>query len=296
MMHNNGEVMMSVGDLAAIIGAKVRAGRARIGLTRRQLAAKAGVSERYLNELEHGASNASLAILVKVADALGESPVSLLGASEPLVGRPIARELQSLAGSMTMAEQQALVAIAAEWLAEHRRSSKGVALLGLRGAGKSSLGKMLAARHGVPLISVTAEIESRAGMSLNEIFNLGGPDAYRAMEDEVITDVVGRDGRVVLETAGGITSNNSAMSTILARFKTVWLKASPEEHLTRVARQGDLRPMKGNPTAMEHLKTLLAARETEYARADATVDTSGRSLADSFADLDAITASVLADA
>jgi len=284
---------MPTADIAAAVGAKVRAGRARMGLTRKQFAAKAAVSERYLNELENGAANASIAILAKVAEALGESPANLMAEWQPMQALPILRELQSLFGTTTLPEQHALVPVVATWLAERRRASKGIALLGLRGAGKSSLGKMLAARHSIPLVSVTREIERRAGMGLNEIFNLGGPDSYRAMENDVIADLVSREGRIVLETAGGITGNSEMMTTILARFKTVWLKASPEEHLARVARQGDMRPMRDNPTALEHLKALLVAREPEYARADAMIDTSGRSIEDCFADLETIATSAL---
>ncbi len=282
---------MPSADIATTIGARVRAGRARMGLTRKQFAAKAAVSERYLNELENGAANASIAVIAKVAEALGQSPASLMGELEPMPAQHILRELRTLVGTMTLPEQQALVPTAATWLAERRRASKGIALLGLRGAGKSSLGKMLAALHAVPLVSVTREIERRAGMSLNEIFSLGGPDAYRAMENDVIVDIVSREGRIVLETAGGITGNSEMMTTILARFKTVWIKASPAEHLARVAGQGDMRPMQGNSTALEHLKALLVAREPEYARADTMIDTSGRSIEDCFADLKAIAAS-----
>ena len=272
------------------MGAKVRAGRASLGLTRKQFAAKAGVSERYLNELENGASNASIAIIVKVAGALSQTPASLMGEQDPKLAQPMPPELRALFTAMTLPEQQALLPVAVTWLAERRRASKGVALLGLRGAGKSSLGKMLAAHHGVPLISVTREIERRAGMRINEIFNLGGPEAYRAMENEVIADLVAREGKIVLETAGGIAGNSEMMAMILARFKTVWLKASPEDHLARVAGQGDTRPTQGNPKAVEHLKALLVAREPEYARADTMIDTSGRSIEDCFADLKTIAA------
>ena len=281
---------MPTADLAAAMGAKVRAGRASLGLTRKQFAAKAGVSERYLNELENGASNASIAIIVKVAGALGQPPASLMREQDSDPAEPKLPELQVLFTTMTLSEQQALVPVAATWLAEHRRASKGIALLGLRGAGKSSLGKMLAAHHGVPLVSVTREIERRAGMRINEIFNLGGPEAYRAMENEVIADLVAREGKIVLETAGGIAGNSDMMAMILARFKTVWLKASPEDHLARVAGQGDTRPMQGNPKALDHLRALLVAREPEYARADAMIDTSGRSIDACFADLKIIAA------
>jgi XRE family transcriptional regulator, aerobic/anaerobic benzoate catabolism transcriptional regulator len=277
--------------IAATVGERVRVARARMGMTRKQFAARAEISERYLNEVESGTSNASIAVLAKVAEALNETPASLLGNAETSDARPMTSDLTSLLSTMSLKEQHALLPRVATWLTEHRRASKGIALLGLRGAGKSSLGKMLATHHGVPLISVTREIERRAGMSLNEIFNLGGPDAYRAMENDVVAALVAREGRIVLETAGGIASNSDAMTTILGRFKTVWLKASPEEHLARVARQGDTRPMRDNPTALEHLKALLIAREPDYARADNIVNTSGRVIEDCFAELVTLAAS-----
>jgi XRE family transcriptional regulator, aerobic/anaerobic benzoate catabolism transcriptional regulator len=283
-------------DIAKLVGERVRAGRARLGLTRKQFAANAGVSERYLNELESGASNASIAVLAKLADALGQTVAGLVADAEPGPSRPVMADLSALVRSMSLHEQRAALPVTQRWLSEQRRASKGIALLGLRGAGKSTIGKLLASHHSVPLVSVTREIERRAGMGLNEIFNLGGPDAYRAMENEVVFALVERDGKCVLETAGGIASNNEAMTTILARYRTVWLKASPDEHLARVARQGDLRPMQGNPTALEHLRTLLASREAEYGRADVVIDTAGRSIEDCFAELQALTVGAFATA
>ena len=139
-------------------------------------------------------------------------------------------------------------------------------------------------------MSITREIEARAGLSLADLFNLGGPEGYRALENEVIAELVGRNDRIVLETAGGIAGNAEALGAILGAYKTVWIKASPEAHLARVAEQGDVRPMRGNPRALEHLKALLAAREPEYARADCVLDTTDRSIDDSLAGLEAIAA------
>jgi XRE family aerobic/anaerobic benzoate catabolism transcriptional regulator len=130
-------------------------------------------------------------------------------------------------------------------------------------------------------------------MSLADLFNLGGPDAYRGLENDVVAELAGRATPIVLETAGGIVGNPEALECILASFRTVWLKASPEEHLARVAGQGDTRPMQGNPRALEHLKTLLASREAEYARAECAVDTSGRTPAACLADLERIAAPIL---
>lgn len=255
-------------------------------MTRRQLSEKANVSERYLNELENGDANVSVGILGRVAAALSIDLVSLLpsprgstAGNRVVGGGPgfaMNQTLASLIGSMSPREQESAVPFLERYLEDRRKTLKGVALLGLRGAGKTTIGGLFAAQHGLPFLSVTREIETRAGMSLNDLFNLGGPDGYRTLENEVVTDLSGRHDRIVLETAGGIVSNGSALDVILGSFKTVWLKASPEEHLQRVIKQGDFRPMHGMPKALEHLKALLAKREQEYARADCVLDTTGR--------------------
>jgi XRE family transcriptional regulator, aerobic/anaerobic benzoate catabolism transcriptional regulator len=217
-------------DLASSIAKNVRAWRTQRGLTRKQLASAAGVSERSLNELEHGSANPSIGVIAKVAEALGRAPSEASPSR-----RQTSTELQSLIEVMSASEQTAAAVALAGWLADQQRASKGIALLGLRGAGKSTLGKMLASRFNVPLVSVTREIERRAGMRRNEIFNLGGPNASRAMENDVVTELAGRSSKIVLETTGGIAGNSDVLSTIFARFKTVWLRASPDEHLARVA-------------------------------------------------------------
>ncbi len=291
-------------DIARMIGTRVRAGRARIGITRKQLAVAADVSERYLNELENGEANASVGILVKVADALGQDFASLVGGANngnetglmPEQAETVPRRAAfvALVAGMSTSEQENAVAVLQRYLDERRRSSRGIALVGLRGAGKSTLGRRLAERHGLPFISVTWEIEARAGMSLADLFNLGGPDAYRALENDVVAELTRRDDRIVLETAGGIVGNSEALDMILAAFKTVWLKAAPEEHLARVAGQRDMRPMRGNPKALEHLRVLLSQREPDYARAEFVIDTTGRTVEAALAELDALAAAVLA--
>jgi XRE family aerobic/anaerobic benzoate catabolism transcriptional regulator len=195
---------------------------------------------------------------------------------------------------MSLAEQEGALAALGRYLDERRLASKGIALLGLRGAGKSTLGRLFAERHRLPFVAVTREIEERAGMGLADLFNLGGPDAYRALEIDVITELTQRDDHIVLETAGGVVGNREALDMILSTFKTVWLKASPEEHLARVAGQGDTRPMRGNPKALAHLRTLLAARAPDYARAECEIDTSGRSIEECLVDLERIGAALLA--
>lgn len=284
-------------SIARSIGLRVRTGRKRLGITRKQLAQAAAVSERYLNELEHGEANASVGILIKVADALGQDFASLVAASEASATAstsPQHAAFSTLVSAMSPAELAGAVPVLEAYLAERRAPSRGIALLGLRGAGKSTLGRRLAERLAVPFVSVTREIETRAGMSLSDLFNLGGPDAYRTLENEVVADVSRRDDRIVLETAGGIVGNAEALDVILAAFRSVWLTASPEEHLARVASQGDTRPMRGNPKALEHLKAMLAARAQAYARAECRIDTSGRSIEESLADLEAVAVPILA--
>lgn len=280
-------------NVAGEIGIKVRAARKRAGLSIRRLAGVADVSERYLNQLEHGEANVSVGILAKVADALDVEFSSLLPSVNDHApgGRPAAvahAPLADLISGMSASEQEGAVAVLKVYLRQQRKSLKGIALLGLRGAGKSTIGGVFAERLGLPFLSVTREVEARAGIRLNDLFNLGGPDAYRSVENEVVHDLAARSDRIVLETAGGIVANSEALEVILTSFKTVWLKASPEEHLARVVRQGDMRPMQGMPKALDHLKALLAAREAEYARADHVIDTTGRSVADCAQELERI--------
>lgn len=281
------------------IGERVRAARAEAGITRKQLSERADVSERYLNELENGDANVSVGILGRVAAALNVDLVSLFPSTRGSMpsGAPsfaMNSALADLLGGMSLREQESAVPFLQRYLQDRRKSLKGVALLGLRGAGKSTIGNLFAARHGLPFLSVTREIEARAGMPLNDLFNLGGPDGYRTLENEVVADLSARNDRIVLETAGGIVSNGSALDVILGSFKTVWLKTSPEEHLSRVIKQGDMRPMDGMPKALEHLRTLLARREQEYARADCVIDTTGRSPDACVDELDLIASGVVA--
>jgi XRE family transcriptional regulator, aerobic/anaerobic benzoate catabolism transcriptional regulator len=283
-------------DITRLIGERVRAGRAASGLSRKRLATLAEVSERYLADLETGTANASVGILLRLAETLGTDLASLIapdGGMPPK--RPYAPRgpLTSLAEGLSDAEQAAVAPLVRRWLEERRQTLKGVALLGLRGAGKTTLGQMLAERRGCPFVSVTREIEMRAGMSLADLFNLAGPDGYRSLENEVVAELAGRQERIVLETAGGIVGNSEALDVILGSFLTVWVRASPEEHLARVSRQGDMRPMRGHPRALEHLKTLLAAREPEYGRAECVLDTSGRTAAACLHELDRLAESVL---
>ncbi len=268
--------MLTRDDITTTIGTRVRAARAQAGMSRKKLAEASDVSERYLNQLENGDANVSIGILSRVATALALDLTELL----PTERTDFAAShgpLAALIGQMSPREQAGAVSVLESYLRDRRKSHRGIALLGLRGAGKSTIGELIARQHGMPFLSVTREIEARAGMTLPDLFNLGGPDAYRNLENEVVKDLSARTDRIVLETAGGIVSNAAALEMILSSFRTIWLKAAPQEHLQRVIRQGDMRPMRETPEALDHLKTLLAQREQEYARADYALDTTGLS-------------------
>ena len=288
---------MDQSDFSQAIAKQVRRARAAADLTRKELAARAAVSERYLSQLEQGEANVSIGILARVAGALGVDMRVFLSddgdatdGSAPAIQPPLARLLATLSPT----EQAGLVPLIGRLISDRHRALKGIALLGLRGAGKTTIGTAFAVRHRLRFVSVTREVETRAGMSLNDLFNLGGQDTYRTLENDVVAELVRGSERVVLETSGGIVGNSEALETILTSFKTVWLKAAPEEHLLRVTGQGDLRPMQGNPKALEHLKALLATREADYARADVVLDTTGKTADACLAELERLAEPVFA--
>lgn len=282
---------MDQSDFSTTISRQVRRARAAAGLTRKELAARAAVSERYLSQLESGEANVSIGILARVAGALGTDMISLLRVQD--MTRSMNPQLARIIATLSAVEQAGLVPVIERAIQDRRRSLKGVALLGLRGAGKSTIGAALAQRHGLRFVSITREVEARAGMALNELFNLAGQESYRALENDVVADLTRSAGAIVLETSGGIVGNVEAMDAIFAHFHTVWLRASPEEHLQRVVGQGDMRPMHGNPRALEQLKALLQQREADYARAEMILVTSGKSIDVCVAELSQIIAPML---
>ncbi len=225
------------------VGARVRASRQQLELSRRALAERSGVSERFLAQLEGGAGNISLARFADVAAALGTTPAELLAGLAPAPRR------------------------------------KAVALLGVRGAGKSTVGSELAQRLGVPFVELDQHIEKQAGLKLGELFELHGEAYYRKVEREVLRALLARPAAMVLATGGSIVSDPDNYAFLRARCLTVWLKARPEDHWNRVVQQGDRRPMARNPHAYAELEALLAARAALYASAHHTVDTSRRPVA-----------------
>ena len=256
------------------VGERVRAARDRLGLTRKSLSHLSGVSERYLADLEAGAGNASLMVLRRIAGALR------MGIEDLLSSKPdLSPDLRAAVVALSALSPAALVR-ARRWLetgipAAPKENSGRIALIGLRGAGKSSVGQAVATSLGVPFIELDREIERSAGMELSEIFALQGKTAYRQHEMRCLEAVIGQHERVVIATGGGLVTEAAAYDLLLQTCHVVWLKADPESHMRRVMAQGDLRPMSGNPQAMDDLRDILQNRAALYARAHATIDTTG---------------------
>ena len=271
----------------AALGERVRGLRARKGMTRKGLATASLVSERHLANLELGVGNASVLVLRQIAQALGCTLAELLGdetAASPewLLIRELLRGRDDddlRRGRLALAGLYGTTPVSS---ARKRR----IALIGLRGAGKTTLGQMLADDLELPFVELNREIERIAGCSVAEIHNLYGPTAYRRHERRALEMSVESYQEAVIATPGGVVSDAGTFNLLLQHCFTIWLKAAPEEHMQRVEQQGDLRPMAGNRSeAMEDLRRILAARQAFYSKADLSFDTSGRPLPESFAEL-----------
>jgi XRE family aerobic/anaerobic benzoate catabolism transcriptional regulator len=277
------------------LGERVRSLRARKGMTRRTLADASEVSERHLANLELGIGNPSVLVLRQVGKALDCTLAEMLGdettaSPEWLLIRDLLRGRDEAAlrrGRLALAQ----VYGEAGGPARKRR----IALVGLRGAGKSTLGQMLADDLDVPFVELNREIERVAGYSIAEIHSLYGPTAYRRYERRALEETIQLYQHAVIATPGGVVSDAATFNLCLSHCFTVWLRASPEEHMQRVEAQGDLRPMSGNLEAMADLRRILAAREPFYGKADAVLDTTGKTLTQTFAELRATTRGTLED-
>lgn len=277
------------------LGARVRAWRARRGMTRKQLAADSGLSERFLADVEGGKGNVSINSLEAAARALNITLLDLMQDAP----RPALARLHGLLGRLddTQLDQAYSVLGATFGLTEHQGREQRIALVGLRGAGKSTLGAQLAAQRGVPFVELDREVEREAGTSMNEILLLHGQAGYRRYERRALLRIAEEhaDG-VVMTTGGSIVSERETFDLLQSRFYCVWVKASPEEHVSRVVAQGDMRPFNAGDgaetprgamnEALEDIRRILASREALYARADAVVDTAARTVKQSLKDLE----------
>ena len=241
------------GYLSAL-GRCVRETRQLRQLSRRELSELSGVSPRFIAQLEAGDGNISIIRLKRIADAL-QTPLDAIVALRP----PAQDETDGRGGR--------------------------IALIGLRGAGKSTLGRKIAERFGLPFVELNREIESNNGLGVSEIFALYGGERYRQLERECLDKVIAGDGPMVLAIAGGIVDQPETYRRLLGSFTVIWLRASPDEHMARVLAQGDRRPVAGHPAAMEHLRGMLRDREPAYALAHNHFDTSGQSVGQSAAGL-----------
>ena len=231
----------------SLLGDRVRAWRTENSMTRKALAQASGVSERYLAQLEAGEGNISVLLLRKVARAMGVPVENLVREEAP--------------------------------------PQKCIALLGLRGAGKSTLGARLAGSLKVPFVELDREVEKEAGAALGEVFAMYGQDGFRRFERRALERVLAENQRAVIATGGSLVTDPGTYKMLLERCTCVWLKASPEEHMARVIAQGDMRPFKGRSAALDEIRTLLADRDRLYRRADLVLDTSGKSTRASFSQL-----------
>ena len=267
--------------LIRAVGERVRRLRNEAGLSRRALSESSGVSPRYLAQLEAGEGNISIGLLNRVALALSADIGLLLAAEDdPAEAGDIARRYRN-ADARTRAQVRAIL----DPDTYRRDKAERICLIGLRGAGKSTLGTRVAQTFGLPFVELNREIEQQAGIPVGEIMALYGDEGYRQLEADTVETIIADHDRVVLAVAGGIVSDAQVFARVLERFHTVWLRAQPEEHMARVRSQGDLRPMAGNPQAMAQLRQILRSREALYAQAAHHLDTSGRTADAAFADL-----------
>ena len=281
---SDAEVVLAVDDknpFLVALGERVRALRARQGMTRKAVSIAAEVSERHLANLEYGVGNASILVLLQVATALQCSLAELLG--DVTTSSPewlLIRELLERRDEATLHRVRVAIGelIGTGGANNPAGRSPRVALIGLRGAGKSTLGQRLAEDLGFEFIELSREIEKFAGCTVAEIQALYGQNAYRRYERRALEEAIQIHSEAVIATPGGLVSDAATFNLLLTHCTTVWLQAAPEDHMRRVVAQGDLRPMGTSKEAMDDLKGILAGRAAFYAKADFRLDTSNQPL------------------
>ena len=281
------------GRLLGILGERVRTLRGHRGMTRKTLAQDSHVSERYLAQLEQGRGNISVVLLARVAAALRTDLSDLLRMREQHSAEEIL--ISDLLRDLSPDRHKAFLQMLSENFSVPVESRRRVALVGLRGAGKSSQGKLLAEHLSVPFVQLGSEIELLAGMSTSEIFSLSGQTGYKRLEEKALMQTLREHDRCVLETGGSIVTDPKLLNTLLSTCFVVWLHARPEEYMRRLIEQGDVRPMENQDDARPDLRRILADRDALYTRAHASIDTNEKSIEECVAELISLTPKGLQD-
>lgn len=267
------------------LGERVRTLRNQRGMTRKALAAHAKVSERYLAQLEVGKGNCSIVLLRRIARAIGLPVTQLVyEGAEPALDLVLLSQFLERLSPPALADARDLLLKHFSEPSEAMRRRR-IALIGLRGGGKSTLGRLLAEHLDVPFVELDREIERRSGANLSEIFDMFGQETFRRAEREALDDVLRRHPHFVIATSGSIVTEPSTLELLLASCFTVWVRAEPQEHMKRVMAQGDMRPMANNIRAMEDLVSILKSREPLYAKAEAVVATTRKTPEQNLAEL-----------
>jgi XRE family aerobic/anaerobic benzoate catabolism transcriptional regulator len=275
------------GRLLEVLGDRVRTLRQHRRVTRKALARDSGVSERYLAQLEQGQGNISVVLLARVAAALNTESSDLLQVSPRRTSEEIL--IADLLRELSPDTHKAFLSMLSEHFSVPVESRQRIALIGLRGAGKTSLGIPLATHLEVPFVYLGSEIERLAGMSTSEIFSLSGQAGYRRLEEKALMQALSRHDRCVIETGGSIVKDLKLLNTLLTTCFVVWLHARPEEYMRRLTAEGDIRPMEHQEDAMSDLRQILSEREELYSRAHAAIDTNDKTIEDCVTELIRIT-------
>lgn len=272
----------SVASLIDQVGKRVIAARKAKRLSRRELSELSGVSPSYIVRLENGEGNISIGLLQRIAVAI-ERPIEWLVTTDDLLTEDIARLIVRYRNADTTTRSTVLSLLDPDEVREQK--AQRICLIGLRGAGKSTLGAKLSDSMGLPFVELNHEIEKTAGIPVAEIIAMYGDEGYRKLEADTLHSIIATRSKLVLAVAGGVVEEANTYNAVLSRFHSIWLKASPNEHMDRVREQGDMRPMEGNPKAMDQLREILETRESRYAQADYQLDTSGKSIKSTLTEL-----------